>query len=335
MTNLLRAFRVASLLLLTSALACCASHKPAPDPVVPPTAADAALMADWDKTVAAAAPDKVREVVNHTRSETWAPRLLMLRGSQPATAGQLNEARGYLNGQLRQAHAALDWPTPVTLAAKRAPKPIQITGLGDDQAWASAKAIPILYPAANKGAITQPPATCKLLWDEQFLYAFYDVPDADVQSPYTKRDESVSQADAVELFILPDMHFAQYWEINVSPTGVVYDCLMAKQTDGWGGMARIGENIEGMKVATHVRGTFNKSDDVDQGYTVEIAVPWTQVPGYARPGTGPKAGDHLWTLIGQADRTGVAPNSRLAYRAHLPILGWFHNVWNYSPLVLE
>lgn len=335
MNPIRRTMRLLTAALMLAGLSACAASKPKGDPIVPPTAADAAMMAEWDKTLAAAAPEKVREPVNHTRSPEWAPRLQMLRGEKPATAAQLAEARGYLGSQLRQAKLALDWPTPPTLTAKRAPSPIAIDGRADDPAWATAAVIPIRFPAASKTPITQPPATCRLLWDEQFLYAFFDVPDADVQSPYLKRDEAVSQADAVELFVLPDMRFAQYWELNVSPSGVVYDCLMAKYTSDWGGHPRIDENLEGMKIATTIRGTLNKSDDVDQGYSVEIAIPWSQIPGYGRPGSGPKAGDKLWTLVGQADRNGAAPKSSLAYRAHLPILGWFHNIWNYSPLVLE
>ena len=48
-------------------------------------------------------------------------------------------------------------------------------------------------------------------------------------------------------------------------------CLVAAVVM-WGGSIDPTQNIAGLRHAETVRGTLNKSDDTDQGYTVEVAV---------------------------------------------------------------
>jgi hypothetical protein len=313
---------------LTACITGCAT---APPPIVAPSDADKALAAKWE-SLKAGATDVARENINHTLTPEWAPQAQMLAGNIPATAQQLAGARGYIADKAASVERAKTWPAPTHHAIRKTAGPIVVDGK-PDEAWAKAELIPICYPCPSPTRTDRPAvATCRLLWDEQFLYAFYEVPDAHIVTPYTKRDQDVSQADCVELFILPEKRFGQYWEFNFAPTGVVYDALQMKRPHLWGADVQTSENVAGMKLATIVRGTVNKPDDKDEGYTVEVAIPWSEVPAMTH---GPHAGDVIHGLIGWADRTALGDVGKLSYFSNTPDISWFHNIWGYSEFRFE
>ena len=258
--------------------------------------------------------------------------LAQLKGKTPATENQLAIARDYYKGRIANVELARDFPLPPNLVIHRTTTPINVDGKADEPAWQNATALPITYTFSNKNAIQSPaPATAKLLWDDEYLYAFFDVKDPNLVSPYTKRDEQVSQGTCVELFVNSSQRWGQYWEFNIAPTGVVFDSFYNKFLNRWGGEARPEENVEGLKVGTTIRGTLNKPDDVDDGYTVEMAIPWSEIPGMARP----RAGDHFFLLAGQAVKLPGDQTKPIRYFSHLPIMAWFHNIWAYSQATLD
>ncbi len=321
---------LATVLLFTA----CASTPPAPAPTQPlifATAEDKAKVAEWDRMVAAETGDRAREAINHSLAPDALERSSVMRGEKGVLS---EEEMGWPRAQVRWGIDAIQraktWPEPAAYGALKATGPIMIDGKGTDADWARATPIPIRYRASQTNVIDRSAATCRLLWDARNLYLFFDVPDTNIVSVCTNRDEAVSQGDCVEFFVLPSRRFGQYWEFNISPTGVVYDSLYSKYWHQWGSYERSGENAA-LTVTTVVDGTVNREGDWDRGYTVEVALPWDELPGFQH---GAVTGDTLWLLLGWADKATLATPG-MNYYANIPILSWFHNIWGYSRLTLE
>ena len=77
----------------------------------------------------------------------------------------------------------------------------------------------------------------------------------------------------MEIFIDPDGDGLNYAEIEVNPLNVVFDLLLSKPwADGGQGLAQWNPEFAS---AVGIVGTINEAGDEDQGWTVEIALPWT------------------------------------------------------------
>ena len=186
-----------------------------------------------------------------------------------------------------------------------------------------------MYPFNQREPAPDPATTFRVLWDERHLFFAFDCADRDVQAAALERDGPVWEWDCVEIFLLPEFESGLYWEINVTPAGSIYDALNAKKFKGWGGLARTELTVAGLQTAWSVDGTLNQSDDRDVGYTVEIAVPFHQIPSYTR-GNPPRPGDTLHLMLVRIDRNA----ERAAAYAFTPLLNWGHNIWNHAEIVL-
>lgn len=134
-------------------------------------------------------------------------------------------------------------------------------------------------PEANKAEVG-------LLYDETNLYVAFRVKDNDVASSYTdleKRDATLwsggekKASDVVEIFIDPDGDGANYVELQVAPTGAVFDAKFDSHRNPKWEAAAASYTIE-MKQAVKVDGSLN-GGAADGGYTVEVAIPWSGLPG--------------------------------------------------------
>ncbi len=168
-----------------------------------------------------------------------------------------------------------------------------------------------------------------MLWDDKYLYFAFDCADTDVVAAKRERDDHVYSDDCVEMFILPDFRFRTYWEIVIAPNGSVFDSVECKDIQKWGCNLDPTQNVTGMKHAQTVRGTLNKSDDTDEGYTVEVAVPFSALPGYTR--CAPKSGDRLHFMLVRLDRS----NGEFKAYAFRPLQAWGHNIWNHAVMELQ
>jgi hypothetical protein len=306
---------------------------PVKQPEVFATHEDLVYTALWESLVADEKDaERSREMINHSRMPDSQAHLAVMRGQKAVwTEKQLARSRAYVKEGIEGIQKSRTWPAPPSYGVRRAQGAVTVDGRGDEAAWRQAVPVPIRYPYAQTNVIGNAPATCRLLWDDRNLYMLFEAPDTNIVSACTNRDDAVSQGDCVEIFLLPSKRFGLYWEFNFSPVGLVYDALTAKSWKQWGGDYRVAENAAA-RVAGVVDGTLNREDDRDQGYRVEVALPWEELPGYRQ---GARAGDTLWTMIGWADKAGTGTPGNPAYFSHTPVLAWFHNIWGYSRLTLE
>jgi hypothetical protein len=288
------------------------------------------------KTLAARAEEVIRqtegtpgkEQANRLRAPHCVKWLKMLKGETQAKKGELDWPIKDITRTIEAAQLGVDWPRPQEVKVPFTPNPVKIDGKLDDPAWAKAVTFNDVYQFNTKEKAATPKTTWKILWDKKCLYLAYDCVDSDIISPKIERDDQVYANDCVELFLLPDFRFRTYWELIIGPSGSIYDSIQCKNYDDWGCNFRTSETIQGLEVGIDIRGTLNQPGDQDQGYTVEVAFPFSEMPGYSR--TGPQAGHRLHFMLVRLDKNG----EEFKFYAFQPLLSWGHNIWNHARMVL-
>lgn len=162
-----------------------------------------------------------------------------------------------------------------TYTVLRAAGPITIDGRLDEPTWAGLRPVSsfVIHDGTHAAtALTE----AKLCWDDRNLYVTFTCADKDLRAKYTKRDDPVCRDDAVEVFLCPTNNLTDYYEFEVNPRNAVWDgkdhnpdLLPNKKTtydDTW--------NCSGLLTAVHADGTFDDSTDIDEGWTVEMAIPF-------------------------------------------------------------
>ena len=156
---------------------------------------------------------------------------------------------------------------PVAVIPRAPSAPVIDGAFEDEAAWAGALK---LEPFANTltGEKSPRQTAVRVMWDDAALYVAMRADDDYLQSKYTQRDEELWHEDAFEMFLDPQGDKKDYYEIQVSPAGVLFDSHLAeyrKNDNAWNGE---------IAAAAKVDGTLNDGKDGDKGWTAEIAIPW-------------------------------------------------------------
>ena len=130
----------------------------------------------------------------------------------------------------------------------------------------------------------------KMLWDESYLYIGAELEEPHVWASLTERDAVLYKENDFEVFIDPDGDTHNYFELEINALGTVWDLFLNKPYRE-GGKARSAWDIEGLKSAVSVNGTVNDPTDTDEGWTVELALPWDALIAYAPEGRPPRDGE--------------------------------------------
>lgn len=174
----------------------------------------------------------------------------------------------------------------------RAPTPLVIDGRPDDAAWL---AIPWSDPFVDIEGDRRPRpplrTRVKMLWDDDYFYVAAEMEEPHVWGTLTQRDSVIFQDNDFEVFIDPDGDTHAYYELEVNALGTEWDLLLLQPYRD-GGPALNAWDIAGLKTAVDVRGTINRSGDRDEGWTVEIAMPWKVLREAAAGGRAPRHGEH-------------------------------------------
>jgi len=164
---------------------------------------------------------------------------------------------------------------PGTVYVPHALGPITVDGAAAEPAWTAAATSPELVTAEGSSDPVGK-AIAKLLWDDQYLYAFVSITDSDVWTEYKNHDDPLWKQDCVELFIDADGNRRGYVELQVNPNNATFDSWFATTR------AQPGDPSwdSGMVTAVKLRGTTTTAPgDTDQGWDAEIAIPWRAVRG--------------------------------------------------------
>gem|GEM_PF-701111 len=289
------------------------------------TPADRRLAERGEVAVNLAWGTPANEIANMIVYDSQKNLIPMLKGETRGTPEQLDFARRQITAVAAVCEEGPTWPNPPHFVIPHTPSAPAIDGKTDESAWRKAAIFSIIYPFNEQKAAPEPKTIFRMLWNEKYLFFAFECSDEDVQAENVERDGPVWDWDCVEIFLLPEFQSGLYWEINTTPAGSIYDALNAKKFKGWGGLARPELTVKGMQIACNVNGTLNCSDDKDVGYTVEVAVPFRQIPSYMR-GNKPRQGDKLYLMLIRIDRNADG----IRNYAFTPLLNWRHNIWNHA-----
>ncbi len=167
--------------------------------------------------------------------------------------------------------------------------PPTLDGKADEDAWKHAQIIDNFYlPWLGAKARAARTATkARLLWDREYLYFFADMEDADLYADVKEHDGQTWDNDVFELFLQPAADKPGYYEFQVNAAGTVMDLFLPRR--GAGGYRRFKSDGDfHIDAKVQLRGTLNRWQDKDQGWSVEGRIPWRD---FLRTGGRPNNGE--------------------------------------------
>lgn len=181
--------------------------------------------------------------------------------------------------------------TPQGYVSGRVDKPINVDGKLDEAAWAAS-------PWTNdfvdiEGDRKPKPrfrTRAKMLWDENYFYIAADMLEPHVWGTLTKHDSVIFHDNDFEVFIDPNGDNHEYYEFEMNALNTGWDLFLPKPYKD-AGQADNNWEIPGLKTAVHTRGTLNDPSDTDEGWSVEIAIPWKVLSEHAHGASPPNDGD--------------------------------------------
>lgn len=187
---------------------------------------------------------------------------------------------------------------------RRAERLLRIDGQLQEPDWQKAAPFELKFPwAEQKGAPQR--TRVRVLWDDVFLYASFECDDADVTAQFIQRDDPTYRDDCVEIYLNPRPDQEQaYYGLEMNAAGVLYDYLATFPKS----MFFRSFQLNGVLLATTIRGTLNQRQDQDTGWTLEVAIPWDNFTDQApRPkeGTVWRANFARWDGVEPARRLSI------------------------------
>ncbi|XOV91605.1 MAG: carbohydrate-binding family 9-like protein [Bacteroidota bacterium] len=179
--------------------------------------------------------------------------------------------------------------TPKTYVVYKTSKPIEIDGAMDEADWAKAEWTDEFVDI--EGSLKPDPylpTKAKMLWDEENFYFAAELKDPHVWATLKNHDAVIFIDNDFEIFIdvdndkhrsnykYPDHDTHRYYEFEMNAFNTTWDLFLDKAYRD-GGMALTSWEIKGLKTGAKVLGTINDPGDEDQGWTVEIAIPFSSI----------------------------------------------------------
>ncbi len=185
--------------------------------------------------------------------------------------------------------------TPRGYACGYAPQPPKIDGRLDDPAWQAApwteEFLDIQGPTKPRPRFR---TRAKMLWDKENFYIAAELEEPHVMGTVTRHDAVIFADNDFEVFINPDGDNHNYYELELNALNTTWDLFLNKPYKD-GGKADNSFELTGMKTAVRVKGTINDPRDRDEGWCVEIAIPWKALAQHAHVACPPRPGDQ-WRI---------------------------------------
>jgi hypothetical protein len=167
---------------------------------------------------------------------------------------------------------------------RRTAEPVVVDGALSDPIWSRLEPVGDFRLADGSGK-PQLPTELKLCWDDSNLYLGFTAIDTDIWGTMRQRDDSIYEEEVVEAFICSGGDITHYYEFEFSPHNVVFDAAIQCPESGDRRFLRadLNWNCEGLQSAVTVAGTLDDHTDVDDRWTVEVALPFSQIGLAAAP----------------------------------------------------
>lgn len=212
------------------------------------------------------------------------------------------------------------------LIARRLTAPLVLDGKLDEADWAASQSTGPFVQTMT-GAPGAFPAEARVVYDAQALYLGYQVSDEFLKTSFKNPDDHLWEQDTVEVMLDPDGDQLNYFEIQVSPAGVVFDTRYDSRRKpppfghlDWASNTRA-------KVVTS--GKLN-DDEADHGYTVEMAIPWSAFAAGSTPAAPPAEGAEWRVNFFVMD---ARPSGQRAVGWSAPLIGDFHTLDRFGRVI--
>jgi hypothetical protein len=204
-------------------------------------------------------------------------------------------AAGLLRAQRLSADLEVMPFAPRRYVCYRAPSRLKVDGRLDEPGWASsAWSDAFVDIEGDRRPRPRFRTRVKMLWDDEYFYVAAEMEEPDVWATLTERDSVMFHDNDFEIFLDPDGDTHAYYELEVNALGTPWDLMLIKPYRD-GGPALSAWDIAGLQIGVDIRGTINRPDDRDEGWTVEIAMPW-KILREAAPDRRPPNGGHRWRV---------------------------------------
>lgn len=162
---------------------------------------------------------------------------------------------------------------PKTYTIFKAPTSLSIDGMLNEPAWLQAT---WTDPFADIRGMQLPfprfETRAKMLWDDNYLYIAAELEEPHLWATIKERDAVIFRENNFEIFIDPDGDTHHYYELEVNAMGTYWDLLLTKPYRN-GGKPLNAWDIKGLEIGIDLNGSLNNPSDIDEGWTIEIAIP--------------------------------------------------------------
>lgn len=182
---------------------------------------------------------------------------------------------------------------PKHYIAYKATGKIEIDGDSSDASW---KAVQWSSNFIDIEGVKQPKyqTNVKMLWDETYFYILAKIEEPHVWADIELRDAIIFYNNDFEVFIDPDGDTHNYYELEINALNTVWDLFITKPYRESDAPVLNDWNYTGLKSAVSVSGTLNNPNDIDQGWTLEIAIPFKDLRTAYRQDNIPR--DQFWRV---------------------------------------
>lgn len=172
--------------------------------------------------------------------------------------------------------ARAEWLVPTT---GKMPQPEHLSVEQDaDSFFAHARFAP--------GTLYQP-TSLRARWSNTHLYLAYECADRDIWGTYTQRDDPLYDEEVVEAFLSPTADVRHYYEFEVSPRNVLFDAKVHSPDKRRATMTVDKKwDCPGIASAVRIQGSLDDRHDVDNAWSVELAIPFAAFPEAGAPKRG-------------------------------------------------
>lgn len=229
---------------------------------------------------------------------------------------------------IRQLFPMLGSTTP-SIKAMKTTEPMQIDGYLNESVYETAGMV-YLKNSVSRDIIDDPAyeTSVRVAYDDTNLYVAFHCRDQDIHSSFSKRDEYLWKEEAVEVFIDTDDQPNNYVELEVSPNNVLFDSYIVdpKNIDV---EETLKFNLKGIKTAVALSGTTDNRQDSDRYWTVEMAIPFTEIAKDFHPSQLSEAN---WKINFYRINHDASP---LEYMAWSPTQGSFHQPMRFGRIIFK
>ncbi|MCI7643450.1 MAG: carbohydrate-binding family 9-like protein [Lentisphaeria bacterium] len=229
---------------------------------------------------------------------------------------------------------------------------IIIDGKLDELSWQHAKTIQLV--TMDRGEESFYRSEMKLLYSEDYLYIGFDFAESDLKGffgfpPARAAGELNTMAgdgwDYPEIFVMRDASYCEFFldpdrdgndyvELHLNTLNSRFDAWYKTTLNDTNGsrFSAVDWQCRGLKSAVQLKGTINNGDDIDAGWSGELAIPFAAMRQFSRKVLPPQDGDS-WNVLLVRVMDGVDGHNFWSY----PQVGYIdcHSTGRYGRIIFR